>query len=144
VRDHSTALFYLRRSVINKSRSVLRRRVVADRLPLPAERPLPSAEDSALAVAALSAVRAALRGAAGPAAGGAGAAVLRRPARNPDRRGAGDQQGLGQGPRRPGQRRPPDSARGLSAIHLTALAMASLTTVTINRTMIACPVRRMR
>ena len=61
VRDHSTALFYLRRSVINKSRSVLRRRVVADRLPLPAERPLPSAEDSALAVAALSAVRAALR-----------------------------------------------------------------------------------
>jgi len=61
VRDHSTALFYLRRSVINKSRSVLRRRVVADRLPLPADRPLPSAEDSALAVAALSAVRAALR-----------------------------------------------------------------------------------
>jgi len=61
VRDTSTALFYLRRSVINKSRSVLRRRVVADRLPLPAERPLPSAEDSALAVAALSAVRAALR-----------------------------------------------------------------------------------
>jgi len=46
---------------ISLARPVLRRRVVADRLPLPAERPLPSAEDSALAVAALSAVRAALR-----------------------------------------------------------------------------------
>ena len=46
---------------ISLARPVLRRRVVADRLPLPAERPLPSAEDSALAVAQLSAVRAALR-----------------------------------------------------------------------------------
>ena len=61
VRDTSTALFYLRRSVINKSRSVLRRRVVADRhSPLP-EPPLPSAEESALAVVQLSSVRAALR-----------------------------------------------------------------------------------
>jgi len=47
--------------VINKSRSVLRRRAVAGRLPLPAQPPLPSAEDSALAVARLSLVRAALR-----------------------------------------------------------------------------------
>jgi len=61
VRDTSTALFYLRRSVINKSRSVLRRRAVADRLPPPAGPPLPSAEDSALAVVQLSLVRAALR-----------------------------------------------------------------------------------
>ena len=61
VRDTSTALSYLRRSVINKSRSVLRRRAVAGRLPLPAQPPLPSAEDSALAVARLSLVRAALR-----------------------------------------------------------------------------------
>jgi len=61
VRDPGSALFYLRRSVINASRSVLRRRAVADRHPpLPAP-PLPSAEDSALAVARLSAVRAALR-----------------------------------------------------------------------------------
>ena len=61
VRDAGSALFYLRRSVINTSRSVLRRRAVADRHPpLPAP-PLPSAEDSALAVAQLSAVRAALR-----------------------------------------------------------------------------------
>ena len=68
VRDHSTALFYLRRSVINKSRSVLRRRVVADRHPPLLAPELPSAEESALAaeqrssvLAALSAVRAALR-----------------------------------------------------------------------------------
>ena len=61
VRDTSSALFYLRRSVINKSRSVLRRRAVADRHPLLPEPALPSAEDSALAVAQLSAVRAALR-----------------------------------------------------------------------------------
>jgi RNA polymerase sigma-70 factor (sigma-E family) len=61
VRDTSAALFYLRRSVINRSRSVLRRRAVADRHPPLAEPPLPSAEDSALAVVALSSVRAALR-----------------------------------------------------------------------------------
>jgi Sigma-70 region 2 len=61
VRDASAALFYLRRSVINTSRSVLRRRAVAGRHLLPAEPPLPSAEDSALAVVALSSVRAALR-----------------------------------------------------------------------------------
>src|SRR5215470_184350 len=61
VRDPGTAVFYLRRSVINKSRSVLRRRAVADRHPVLRERPLPSAEDSALAAAGISAVRAALR-----------------------------------------------------------------------------------
>jgi RNA polymerase sigma-70 factor (sigma-E family) len=61
VRDTGAALSYLRRSVINKSRSVLRRRAVAGRhpvLPAPAQ---PSAEDSALAVVQLSPVRAALR-----------------------------------------------------------------------------------
>jgi RNA polymerase sigma-70 factor (sigma-E family) len=61
VRDTSTALFYLRRSVINKSRSVLRRRVVADRHPVLPGPPLPSAEDSALAAVQLSSVWAALR-----------------------------------------------------------------------------------
>jgi RNA polymerase sigma-70 factor (sigma-E family) len=61
VRDASTAVFYLRRSVINKSRSVLRRRAVAGRHPVLPEPALPSAEDSALAVVQLSSVRAALR-----------------------------------------------------------------------------------
>lgn len=61
VRDTSTALFYLRRSVINKSRSVLRRRAVADRHPLLPESALSSAEESALAVVQLSSLRAALR-----------------------------------------------------------------------------------
>ncbi len=49
LRDTSKVLPYLRRSVINKSRSVLRRRAVADRH-LRARTPdLPSAEESALA-----------------------------------------------------------------------------------------------
>ncbi len=60
LRDTSRALPYLRRAVINKSRSVLRHRVVADRhLPAPAPE-LPSAEESALAVVERSAVLAAL------------------------------------------------------------------------------------
>jgi RNA polymerase sigma-70 factor (sigma-E family) len=49
LRDTSRALPYLRHAVINKSRSVLRHRAVADRhLPAPAPE-LPSAEESALA-----------------------------------------------------------------------------------------------
>jgi RNA polymerase sigma-70 factor (sigma-E family) len=61
LRDTSKALPYLRRAVINRSRSVLRNRVVADRyLPLLAP-PLPSAEDSALAGMERSAVPTALR-----------------------------------------------------------------------------------
>jgi RNA polymerase sigma-70 factor (sigma-E family) len=60
VRDTSAAQFYLRRSMINKSRSVLRRRVVADRHRLLPEPALPSAEDSALAVVQGSPVRTAL------------------------------------------------------------------------------------
>jgi RNA polymerase sigma-70 factor (sigma-E family) len=60
LRDTSRVLPYLHRSVINKSRSVLRRRVVADRHPpLPAP-PLPSAEESALAAEQRSSVLAAL------------------------------------------------------------------------------------
>jgi RNA polymerase sigma-70 factor (sigma-E family) len=61
LRDTGSALPYLHRAVINKSRSVLRRRVVADRhLPLPAP-PLPSAEESALAAEQRSSVLAALK-----------------------------------------------------------------------------------
>jgi len=61
LRDTSKALPYLRRAVINRSRSVLRHRVVADRhLPLAAP-PLASAEDSALAGIERSSVPAALR-----------------------------------------------------------------------------------
>jgi RNA polymerase sigma factor (sigma-70 family) len=49
LRDTNRALPYLRRTVINKSRSVLRHRAVADRhLPAPAPE-LPSAEETALA-----------------------------------------------------------------------------------------------
>jgi len=61
LRDTSKALPYLRRAVINRSRSVLRHRVVADRhLPLAAP-PLASAEDSAPAGMERSSVPAALR-----------------------------------------------------------------------------------
>jgi len=60
VRDTSAAQFYLRRSMIIKSRSVLQRRVVADRHPVMSEPALPSAEEIALAVVQVSLVRVAL------------------------------------------------------------------------------------
>jgi RNA polymerase sigma-70 factor (sigma-E family) len=60
LRDPSRALPYLRRAVINKSRSVLRHRVVVGHhLPAPGPE-LPSAEESALAAVQRSAVLAAL------------------------------------------------------------------------------------
>ena len=60
LRDTAKALPYLRRSVINRSRSVLRHRAVADRQ-FPTLAPeLPSAEDSALALMRRSSVLAAL------------------------------------------------------------------------------------
>jgi RNA polymerase sigma-70 factor (sigma-E family) len=60
LRDTSSALPYLRRTVINKSRSVLRHRVVTDRHPpLPAA-DLPSAEESALVAVQRASVLAAL------------------------------------------------------------------------------------
>jgi len=60
LRDTSRAVPYLRRSVINKSRSVLRRRAVADRHLRAPMLELPSAEESALAGVQRSSVLAAL------------------------------------------------------------------------------------
>jgi RNA polymerase sigma-70 factor (sigma-E family) len=60
LRDPGKALPYLRRSVINNSRSVLRHGAVAGRYPLRPEPELPSAEESALAAVQRSSVLAAL------------------------------------------------------------------------------------
>jgi RNA polymerase sigma-70 factor (sigma-E family) len=60
LRDTDKALPYLRRSVINRSRSVLRHRGMADRLSPMLGPGLPSSEDSALAVVRRSSVLAAL------------------------------------------------------------------------------------
>jgi RNA polymerase sigma-70 factor (sigma-E family) len=60
LRDKSRTLPYLRRAVINKSRSVLRHRAVADRHVRARTLELPSAEESALAGVQRSSVLAAL------------------------------------------------------------------------------------
>jgi RNA polymerase sigma-70 factor (sigma-E family) len=61
LRDYDKALPYLRQSVVNRSRSVLRHRLVADRnAPRPAP-DMPSAEHSAIAALERTAVVAALR-----------------------------------------------------------------------------------
>jgi RNA polymerase sigma-70 factor (sigma-E family) len=60
LRNTASAMAYLRRSVINRSRSVLRRRAVAGRRSPTLAPELPSAEDSALAVLQRSSVLAAL------------------------------------------------------------------------------------
>jgi len=61
IRDNDKALSYLRQSVVNRSRSVLRHRVVVDRnAPKPAP-DMPSAEQGALALLERTAVVAALR-----------------------------------------------------------------------------------
>ena len=60
LRDTDRALPYLRRSVINRSRSVLRHRGVADRLSPMLGPGLSNSEDSALAVVRRSSVLAAL------------------------------------------------------------------------------------
>lgn len=61
LRDDAKALAYLRQSVLNRSRSVLRRRQVADRHPPKPEPDAPSAEHSAIASLERSAVLAALQ-----------------------------------------------------------------------------------
>ena len=61
LRDTEKALSYLRQSVVNRSRSVLRRRVVADKnAPMP-EPDMPSAEEGAISALERSAVISALR-----------------------------------------------------------------------------------
>jgi RNA polymerase sigma-70 factor (sigma-E family) len=61
LRDIDKAVGYLRRSVVNRSRSVLRRRIVADRLAPRPEADMPSAEQGAITRLERRAVIAALR-----------------------------------------------------------------------------------
>ena len=61
LRDNDKALAYLRQSVLNRARSVLRRRQVADRHPPKPEPDAPSAEHGAISRLERSAVIAALR-----------------------------------------------------------------------------------
>lgn len=61
LRDVDKAVHYLRRSVVNRSRSVLRRRVVADRHAPKHEPDVPSAEQDAITQLERAAVVAALR-----------------------------------------------------------------------------------
>lgn len=61
LRETDKARNYLRRSVVNRARSVMRRRVVADRYLPPREQDMPSAEHGALALLERSAVFSALR-----------------------------------------------------------------------------------
>jgi RNA polymerase sigma-70 factor (sigma-E family) len=61
LRDSDKALSYLRQSVVNKSRSVLRHRVVVDRNAPKAAPDMPSAEQGALTLLERSAVISALR-----------------------------------------------------------------------------------
>jgi RNA polymerase sigma-70 factor (sigma-E family) len=60
LRDSDKALHYLRRSVVNRSRSVLRHRVVVDKHMPKGEPDMPSAEQSAITLIERSAVVAAL------------------------------------------------------------------------------------
>jgi len=62
LRDAENALAYLRQAVVNRSRSVLRHRVVVDRNLVKAPPDMPSAEHGAMVLLERSAVIAALRG----------------------------------------------------------------------------------
>ncbi len=102
LREEEKALSYLRQTVVNRSRSVLRHRKVVD---LHAPRPAPdepSAEHSALALLRALGGRLGAAHAAGPAARGHRAALLRRPVRGGHRPGDGDQPGRGEEPHGPG------------------------------------------
>lgn len=60
LQDNDKALSYLRRSVVNRSRSVIRHRIVADRNPPMPQPDMPSAEQRALSLLERSAVISAL------------------------------------------------------------------------------------
>jgi RNA polymerase sigma-70 factor (sigma-E family) len=62
LRDSSKALSYLRQCVVNRTRSVLRHRMVVDRNAAPPPPDMPSAEQGAMALLERSAVVAALHG----------------------------------------------------------------------------------
>ena len=100
--DSDLALSYLRQSVVNRSRTVLRHRMVVDRnVPKPAP-DMPGGEQED--IRKLERLRADIGAAdaARPAARGPGAALLRRSVGGPDRLSDGHQQRCGQEPRRPG------------------------------------------
>ena len=103
LRHSDKAVNYLRRSVMNRSRSVLRHRAVADRHAPKPEPDMPSAEQGAIAQLERSAVISALLCAAAPAARGARAQVLPGPVGRSGRLDDAHQPGRGEEPHRPGQ-----------------------------------------
>ena len=103
LRDTEKALSYLRQSVVNRSRSVLRHRVVVDKnAPKPAP-DMPSAEQGAISLLERSAVIAALRTLPPRQREALVLKLLRRSLGGADRRLHGDQPGCGQEPHRPGR-----------------------------------------
>ncbi len=93
LRDTDKALSYLRQSVVNRSRSVLRHRAVVDKYaPKPAP-DAPSAEQGAISLLERSAVIAALRGLPARQREALVLRLLRGPVRGADRERNGDQQG---------------------------------------------------
>ena len=99
--DSDRALSYLRRSVVNRCRSVLWHRLIADKL-TPAIAPgIPGAAHEQITLSGHSALVSALR-ILPPPARGPGASVLRQPVRRPDRHHHGHQHSRGEQPHSPG------------------------------------------
>ena len=98
LKDTEKALAYMRQAVVNKSRSVLRHRIVVDKNLQNAPPDMPSAEHGAFVLLERDAVVAALRKSARTAARGDRAAVLRRAVRGRDSRHDEDQPRRGEEP----------------------------------------------
>ena len=114
LKDPGSGLAYLRQTVVNRARSVLRHRGVHSRY-VAAHRAAPAAEEPgaderALADERRDRVLDALRELPGAAAGGARAALLPRPVRGRDRRHPRHQPGRGEEPRLARCRRAPRAA----------------------------------